>query len=199
MAEVKNVRVSDRNDFASAKKSEFVARKHIPFKQITRLLIMLVIVVLGVAVLVYYNSLVGCWLASGVGLVILYVARKLEKLEKIQHSTEFMNALFSSALGKKYKFCTVINLAGEIVYLNRSFQAMFPAFVQQSERTLDKLLSMQNVAADRTDMVKKLIEQNSESSLAVIMDAGAEKAPESVTLYIEPIERPSGFVLIRGQ
>lgn len=127
-----------------------------------------------------------------------YMATLLQRNRDQLLATEFQNALFSSALGMNHKFCFIIKRDGSIIYQDRSFQDMFPDFIRQSARTLDLLLNFGKVSAGDQNRIFSAIEQGIYEK--IIFDIrGGEGKFEKIIMTMEPILRPSGFVLMRGR
>lgn len=193
-----NVRASDRSDLLSSQREDFVARKRdVTLKKIYNICLAALITVLGVAILVYNNTLLGSMMCVIVGSITLSLGRQIEKQQKVLHATEFMNALFASVIGSGSLFCMVVRADGEIMYLNRGTQDMFPTFLDQPVRHLDLLLSMHNVPEEHRGKIAALIAQQNAEKIGVTIEDG-EKKSRAITLSIEPILRPKGFTLIRG-
>ncbi len=200
MSPKNNSRASELGDLLTTGTSGFTVRKRTGLGLVFHLFMLLVLIVLGAAMLVYFKSPEGVALAIGIGISLTAIAINLEKMKKIKQSLEFMNALFSSALGRGYQFCFIVKSTGDIVFYNRSFQAIFPAYVEQNTRTIDTLFSLYNVPQDHRDKAKALISAASEASIPTsIRDAAPTASTQSVTFYFEPIDRPTGFVLVRGK
>ena len=100
--------------------------------------------------------LAGACLMGAVG---WYVIVLLQRSRDLVMTTEFQNALFASALGINNKFCLIINRDGNIVYLDRSFQEMFPDFLKQPRRTIDILLEYGRVSGEEGKKIYAVIER----------------------------------------
>jgi len=195
-----HIRATDRKDFLATKRKDFVVRKRgLSARQIYSLCVASITVVIGVTILVYNDTLLGSILCTAVGAVMLVVAKQIEKQQKLLQATEFLNALFASALGAGHKFCMITKQDGEIVYLDRSFQQMFPDMVQKPKRMLDELLSIYHTSDANKQSLMQALKLDSESRITVQIEGGSEKSKQSVAIHIEPILRPSGFCLVRGQ
>ncbi|NBX03674.1 MAG: hypothetical protein EBR02_06405 [Alphaproteobacteria bacterium] len=195
----KHIRAHDRSDYIDIQKSGFVVRKNTPIAKISEVFKWVSVVVLVVSVAMYYDSLIGFGICVGGGALALFLGRQLERMQKIQQSTEFVSAIFSSALGKGYLFCIAIREDGEIVYLNRPFQTSFPDFIAQPKLTLQTLMKMQGVSEDDSIKIRAAISRPQDSSVTINMVIGNSNTVKPITFCIEPIERPSGFLLIRGK
>jgi len=154
---------------------------------------------MGAALLVYYHSPTGCGLAIAIGLSFALIAKNLEKQKKSKESLEFMNALFSSAIGKGYQFACIVKNRGDIVFYNRPFQAIFPAYTVQDTRTLKSLLDLYNIPEGDRETLRKFMADNTGGSISTTINAKAQTEKTPMTFYLDPIERPTGFFLLRGK
>jgi two-component system, cell cycle sensor histidine kinase and response regulator CckA len=133
-----------------------------------------------------------------IGVVGWYVLIQIQRSRDLLLATEFQNALFASALGINNKFCMIIRRNGNIVYLDRSFQDMFPDFLRQSRRSIDVLLEQGRVSREDGEKIYSAIERGVYEK--VIFDIrGSGNGLHRVVMSIEPILRPSGFILLRGR
>jgi PAS domain-containing protein len=194
---IQHIRVSDRSHEINLAESGFIKRSRTPLQQVGRLFALVVIIVLGVSVLVYNNTLIGAVLCTGVGTATLLIARKLDEARKAQLATEFMSALFASALSKDYALCTIVRLDGEILYLNQSFQKLFPRFISQPDYGLKSLLTLYSAAPDAVDSLLVSIAANRPKTQSVKLEL--EEGARTFDFVVEPIGRPKGYVLLRGK
>lgn len=127
-----------------------------------------------------------------------YVMLQIQRSRDLLLATEFQNALFASALGLNNRFCLIIRRDGSIVYLDRSFQDMFPDFLRQSRRTVDMLLETGKVSKEESTRIFAAIDEGVyEKVVFEIRSAGGQF--KKIVMSIEPILRPSGFILLRGR
>jgi len=126
-----------------------------------------------------------------------YVIVVVQRNRDLVLATEFQNALFASALGLNNKFCMIIKRDGNIVYIDRAFQEMFPEFLRQPRRTIDLLMEYGKVSREDSDKVFAAIEQGVYSK--VVFDIRGANQQHNMIMAIEPIMRPSGFILLRGR
>jgi two-component system, cell cycle sensor histidine kinase and response regulator CckA len=132
------------------------------------------------------------------GLIGWYVIVQMMRNRDLLLATEFQNALFASALGLHNKFCMIIRRNGNIVYLDRKFQEMFPDFVRYKQRSIDLLLEQGNVSTQDKAKISTAIERGVYEK--VIFDIkGTGSNFTKVVMSIEPILRPNGFTLLRGR
>lgn len=177
----------------------FTARKRTGFGLLVHIFLMATMMVFGVTLLVYYESLEGCALAIALGLCLAFISHNLEKMRSIKLSLEFMNALFSSALGHGFKFCFVVKGTGEIVFYNRAFQTVFPAYMEQSSRSFDVLASLYSIPAADLEKIKSMMASAADGEIKTTYKSASDTTSASATLLIEHIERPTGFILVRGK
>lgn len=127
-----------------------------------------------------------------------YATLQVQRNRDLLLATEFQNALFASALGLNNKFCMIIRPDGNIVYLDRSFQEMFPDFLRQSRRTVDMLLETGKVSKEERLKISAAIEKGVYEKI-VFNIRGAGNQFYHMIMSIEPILRPKGFILLRGR
>ena len=127
-----------------------------------------------------------------------YIVIVVQRNRDLVLATEFQNSLFASALGINNKFCLIIRPDGTIVYLDRSFQDIFPEFIKQPRRTIDVLLDQGKVEKEESDKIYTAIEQGVYAKV-VLNIRGTGKIFHKMIVSIEPILRPSGFILLRGR
>jgi hypothetical protein len=196
----KNVRASDRLDLGHQEEDGFVVRKRFPsVRKMAQLCLSGLIIVLGVTVLLRNDTLIGSLICISVGSVMLYLGRTLEKQQNVINATEFMNAVFSSALCKGYRFCFIARANGNIIYLDRGFQELFPDFMSQSERELSVFCETQQLRPDVAAKLTELVRTHAEASLEMTALIGSNRVVQILTITCEPITRPKGYVLVRGK
>jgi PAS domain S-box-containing protein len=127
-----------------------------------------------------------------------YVIYQLMRSRDMLLATEFQNALFASAMGLHNKFCLIIKRDGSLVYIDRSFQTLFPDFTKNSNRSVALLLHQGKVSREDADRVQNAISSGTYEK--VIFDiTDAQGIIHHVVLSVEPLMRPSGFVMLRGR
>lgn len=197
---VKNsARASDLGTLLTSGTTGFVVRKRTGIGMIFHFFLLACMVVLGASLLVYYRSPQGCGLAVAIGLSFALIAQNLEKMKKAKQSLEFMNALFSSALSKNHQFCCIVKATGEIIFYNRQFQAMFPSYVAQPSRMIDTLFTLYHMPAEHQEKLKSFMSANSEGMITTTVQEQSTSTHLSLTMYLEPIDRPTGFFLLRAR
>lgn len=127
-----------------------------------------------------------------------YVVMQIQRNNDLLLATEFQNALFASALGINNKFCMIIRRNGNVVYLDRMFQEIFPDFLRQPKRTIDVLLELGKVSREESEKVFTAIERGVYEKV-VFEIRGSDNRFNKIVMSIEPILRPSGFILLRGR
>lgn len=194
-----SVRASDLGETLTTGSTGFAVRKRTGVGLIIHFFLLACMVVLGTTLLIWYESPEGCLLAVVIGMCFAMIAQNLEKMKKVKQSLEFMNALFSSALGKGYQFCAIVKNNGDLVFYNRPFQALFPAYMAQSDRKLDTLLSLYNVPSEQRTQIQGIISANVEGVVATTIREESSTNTLTMSLCLEPIERPTGFFLLRAK
>jgi hypothetical protein len=196
----KNLRASDQESFFSENRSDFIIRRHqFSRQQAITIILTLAAIVTGVAFLVINDMMIGSIICAIAGLPLFVIGKQTERLKRALATTEFLNALFSSAIGKDHKFSIIVKQDnGQIVYLNRDFQKMFPSLLELPKRSLEELLSLYNVAESDKKSILKASKKGSAEEFAIKIDTDKDKKKIPITFSIEPIQRPNGFCLIRG-
>jgi hypothetical protein len=198
MAEKKYITTADRIDHLDVESSGLVVRKHTPDAQLSSAFMALSVCVLLLAVSLFYDSLKGFYLCVGSGIIVGFVSLKLERIRKAQVSTEFLNAIFSSAIGNDYRFCMAAHRDGEIVYVNRGFHDLFAEFVAQPELNVKQLCTMSGIGDFERKRIETALQGDAMQCVQVSMNTGIDHALEPISLLIEPVAFPKGYVLIRG-
>ncbi len=85
-----------------------------------------------------------------------------------------------------------------MAYLDRGFQDLFPEFLKQSHRNFGLFMEFANVAQrEREDILATLA--NGTADKIVFSLQSPTGAVHKVFMNIEPIQRPSGFMLVRAR
>ncbi|MFZ4540874.1 MAG: hypothetical protein ACOYNL_03550 [Rickettsiales bacterium] len=155
-------------------------------------------VLMGASLLVYYRSPEGCAFAVAIGLSFALIAQNLEKQKKSRESLEFMNALLSSALGAGHRFCCIVKNTGDIMFYNRPFQEVFPEYITQGTHTLDALFTLYNVPQADHNAITGLMAPNRSGTINTSIRAEGSNT-QTISIILEPIERPTGYFLLRGK
>lgn len=194
-----NSRATDLGEVLTAGTTGFMVRKRTGVGLFFHFFLLACMVLLGTSLLVYYQSPIGCAVAVGIGLSFALIAQNLEKQKKHKESLEFMNALFSSAIGKGYQFACIVKNTGDIVFYNRPFQSLFPAYTAQDTRTLKALLDLYSVPDAHREALKTHMAEKKDGTIATTINAKAQTEKTAITFHIDSIERPTGFFLLRGK
>ncbi len=178
---------------------DFVARSRTPtIAQVS--LIVLSAFLIGVSVTVSIHNIPALITTLFALFAILgwYVIIQLMRSRDMLLVTEFQNALFASAMGLHNKFCLIIKRDGSIVYIDRSFQDLFPDFIKYSTRSVDTLLKQGRVGREDAERISSAIDKGTYEK--VIFDiTDAQGLLHHIILSVEPIMRPSGFTMLRGR
>ena len=179
--------------------SDFVIRERTPTTPLL-ILIFLSTLLVSLSLMISINNkfaLIGLLfvsLGSAGWYVILQVIRERDMLL----ATEFQNALFASALGLHNKFSILIKRDGTIIYLDRSFQTLFPDFIYQPNRSIETLLKTGNVSKEDAVKVHASIDRGVFDKVIFNLQDARGKV-HNIILSVEPILRPAGFTMLRGR
>ena len=127
-----------------------------------------------------------------------YVLLSMTQSRDLVLATEFQNALFASALGYSNKFCLIVKREGSIIYTDRGFQAMFPELIKARNVTLVGMMKYGRVAAADKEKIYAAIDRGTYEKVVFDIYGGDNKI-NKIVLSIEPIARPSGFLLLRAR
>lgn len=132
-----------------------------------------------------------------IGITCWYVSTQMQHNRELLNATEFQNALFASALGMGHKFCMIVTRDGGVIYFDRPFQSCFPDFIKQPARSFQIFMELGQVGDGDKERLNSAIKQGNYDKLSLnIRTAGAV---EKMMVSVEPILRPSGYVLLRGR
>jgi two-component system cell cycle sensor histidine kinase/response regulator CckA len=179
--------------------NDFVIRKHAPTStQLFLLFITILLITFGGIMFIADKFTLAFILAGLLSAAGWYVVVQIQRNHDVVLATEFQNSLFASALGINNKFCMIIRRNGTVVYLDRMFQEMFPEFLHQTKRTIDVLLEQGKVPKSESEKVFTAIERGVFEKV-VFEIRGSDNRFSRIVMSIEPILRPSGFILLRGR
>ena len=189
-------RFCDRKDLNITGRQDFRLRPK--DQQIQTLFIMVILIILGVCILLYNAALLAAEICVVVGVIMYFITSKYEKIHRQLLAAEFMSAMFASALAINCKFCMVVKPDGDIVYFDREFQQMFPDFFALEKHTLEVLFGAYPLESDSGQKIISLVADAKKETVNIFIAGGADKTMCPIRLSIEPIPRPSGFILLRG-
>jgi hypothetical protein len=184
-----------KDDFKS---TGFVARMRTPVRRLEHFFVAVSYGLIGFTCLYYFNALTGVYLMLGAACFMGMSSVHLERGKSVQQSTEFLNAVFASAMGRGYRFCMVAGFDGHIIYVNAPFQDLFPTFMAQPERTLDSWSRSQAIANVALKELMVYVSDGSDGRVPLTMRLGEEPNDQSVLLFVETVEQIQGYVIIRG-
>lgn len=199
MTPTKSFRFSDHAELLRGDIPGFTQRKRTTTEQIYILVLAAIAVVIGVSLLVLNDAKTGSFICVIVGGVMLLVARQFEKQRTALQMSEFLNAIFASALSTGHLFSMVVKNSGEIVYFDRGFQTSFADFLEHPNRTIYTWLRAHGAPEEHRDKIEALLKNPTADKLAVPVLYGNAKTAQHLLLAVEPILRPGAFTLIRGK
>jgi hypothetical protein len=129
------------------------------------------------------------------GLGSSYIGNQVYHHRELQKKIEFQNALFSSALGKGYRFCLIAKKDGTIVYVNNGFSALFTHHKEGGG--LEEWLTRGKVPSELRDSLFDIMERDLSATLPLTIE-GLDATHYPCLLSVESIARPKGFYLLRG-
>lgn len=191
-------RASDRKEFRPTANNGFVARRRTIQSPWLHYGLLTLLLVSGTAFILYTRSMVACIVAAIIGYALIAISMQAEKLKSMLQSTEFLSALFSSALGSGYRFNLITTMTGDIVYSNRGFQSLYPEFSAQRSCRLSELFALSKLSPEHAEQILQWIKNSGKGTVSTQLTDPKGEVIE-VTLEIEPIERPVGFMMVRAK
>jgi hypothetical protein len=193
-----SIRFSDQED-SKRGAQDFIVRQRVPsMRQLVALFLSALIIAISITVAVASKPALVAILFILTVSVGWYVVVQTQQTRDLLMTTEFQNALFSSALGLNHKFCLILKPDGTMVYLDRGFQDMFPSFLKQSQRHLALLLESGNVAEKDRESILAAVARGTPDKVIFSIRAGDGQV-HRLMLNIDPLHRPTGFILLRGR
>jgi PAS domain S-box-containing protein len=136
-------------------------------------------------------------LAIGVALLAIYVVMQSQRMLDLAMSAEYQNLLFAQALSLGTSFCLFARRDGTIVYANDGVRALFGNAASESQ-ALETVFKSGGVATTDRERIMGAIYSNAGERL-VFPITSASGQQKNYVLTVEPLTRPSGFVMIRGR
>lgn len=178
---------------------DFIIRRQRPtfsYIVIVFFAVLLLCVTLAVVNLDKVSLIVSLFIA--LALLCTYMILMLQRTRDMLLTTEFQNALFASALQYDRTFLLIIKNNGNIVYMDRGFQKIFPHFVKQGMLSLAKFLEHSKAEQASMEKIFSAIEHGvGNRVVCTLHDAEGHAHKEVVSL--EPIHRPSGFFVVHAR
>lgn len=137
------------------------------------------------------------WLCLMLAIAGWYVIIEITRSRDLVLATEFQNALFASALGFNNKFCLIIKREGAIVYMDNGFQKMFPELIKERNVSIAGMLKFGKVATIEKEKIFAALDRGVYDK--IIFDIHANNQVHKIVMSLEPIIRPSGFILMRAR
>jgi two-component system, cell cycle sensor histidine kinase and response regulator CckA len=190
---------SNDSSFRFSGIADFAVRKQIPsFGQILTIFLLVLFVCLTIAVLNLDKVPLILFLFLLLAALGSYMIVLLQRSRDLVMTTEFQNALFASALDYNRTFCLIIKYDGNIVYMDRSFQNLFPNFMNDGHLSLTNLFNHAKTDPAEALKIFDTIERQMGDKVVCNMTASDGKIYKLV-ISIEPIPRPSGFIMLHAR
>ena len=127
-----------------------------------------------------------------------YAIIALQRSRDLILTTEFQNALFSSALDYNRTFGLIIRHDGNIVYMDRSFQRIFSDFIKEGHLSLANFLTHGKVETLAEEKIFSAVERNIGEQVVCTL-YGSDGRAYKLVISIEPIHRPAGFFMLHAR
>jgi len=188
-------------DFVSGSSTpkDFVVRRRKPtLIELTLIFLFALMMSVTLPVMILDKMALIFWLCLMLGVAGWYVIVEIQRGRDLVLATEFQNALFASALGFNNKFCLIIKREGSIVYMDTGFQKMFPELLKERLISIAAMLKHGKVGTTDKEKIFAAIDRGVYDK--VIFDInGKDGISNRIVMSIEPIVRPSGFILLRAR
>ncbi len=124
-----------------------------------------------------------------------YAGLQVHRARESQRATELLNAIFASALSRGWRFCLIAGRDGRIVYTNPGFNALFAT--GKAGCGLADWLAAQKAPPGEEKALLSAIDGDHSVEAALNLDGCDGRL--RLIVSVEPIERPKGFILLRGR
>lgn len=190
----------EENQYFSPSQLDFVPRER--RSQAARLVIAFTFAIAFVFMVGYVPGIADRGLAPLLSALIVavlcfYVMIRHQKSLDLVMTTEHQNLLFSQSLVLGSNFVLIVRRDGTIVYTGQGLRDLLPNADFREARALEVLFAQSGVSPADRERVMGSIFNNVADRLVFPIVAGGEQ--KEYVLTIEPIQRPAGFLLIRGR
>jgi PAS domain S-box-containing protein len=127
-----------------------------------------------------------------------YVIAHIQRSRDLVLATEFQNALFASSLSAGCRFSIIITREGTITYMDGGTQRMFSDLLKERQLTLVNMLKVAKLQTVEQDKIFDMVLRTTPDRLVCDI-RGQDNRTHRVVITVEPIARPSGYVLIRAR
>ena len=189
-------------DFASPGQLDFIPRErqNQVINDIIAFFIALVILgalaFLSNGVIRYTHALIATF-AVIMALGIYVITRKQQNLDLVMN-TEYQNMLFSQASALGFAFILFARRDGTIVYASEGLSHLFPYAAASESKALESVFEQGGVAAADRERILNAIYSGAKERI-VFPITGGDGQPKDYILTVEPIKRPSGFMILRAR
>lgn len=131
------------------------------------------------------------------GALCFYVVyRKQQSLDLVM-ATEYQNMLYAQALSLGSIFCIIVHRDGSIVYANSGVSEIFPNMTQNNSEGLNGIMERSGISKIDRDRIMHAIYNSSPEQ--VVLPMAKHDQVRTFVFNLEPLNRPSGYTLIRGR
>lgn len=115
----------------------------------------------------------------------------MRKIRDVVLETEFQNLLFASAAAADTEFCVITNVKKVMVYYDEPFARMF-SLVKGHSDDFEETFDQKGLGKKEKTKVLRAISDGEKLRLPVTISG------RTLTLTVEPLRRPSGYVVVRA-
>lgn len=113
-------------------------------------------------------------------------------------SSEFQNALFSSAIRLNTLFCLILHRDGTVAYCNEGFTKLFPRFNKGGTRHVDLFFEQAGLLPQQIDQLYSALAHDEPVQLVADLRDG-DGLRHRVMVSMDPLRRPHEFAILRAR
>jgi len=132
--------------------------------------------------------------AMAVGIAAVYF---IYRIRETVMETEFQNMVFANCMRINSDFCLIINNEKKALYSDYNFIQAFASFGEDNTDSFDRLLASQGFSPEDEKSFKGAIQAGEPAVIPFVLKS--DDSTKSMEVTIDPITRPEGFFLIKGQ
>jgi PAS domain-containing protein len=195
MQHIRNYELLTPEDFST---SDFTVRTHTPIHRLEQALIGLSLMLMVFVAIYHYDTMIGFYIMASAACLTGLIAVHLRRTQIQQQSCEFTIALLSAIIQKGSKFNLIIRKDGGIVFANHSFRDLFSSFMEQPNLNLAKWISDQSIEENARHQIMQYVSEYKNGTVTVNLQLKGSGAAQPVSITVDPIDHPNGYMLIHG-
>lgn len=122
----------------------------------------------------------------------------MQRLLDLVLSVEFQNAIFSSAITRKFDFTMIIDNEGSITYYDQGFRTYFSEIPSSGGQAISQLLSRAGILGDKEREITTAIFSGNSGDFLIDVPLDEERT-KRFHVSFAPVIRPVGFYVLQGR